>query len=255
MMNHAPLLVFSDLDGTLLRHDDYNWQAAVPGLNRLKEIGAGLILASSKTAVEIVDFQSQWGVTNWPAIVENGAGILWPGQSTGSGDTEYQELRQILAEAPSGFSGFGDMSDQEVADCTGLDLSSATKARQRAFSEPGIWSGPANGLDSFVVYLKTRGVSARRGGRFLTLSFGRTKADAMTEIVDRLKPNMTIALGDAPNDVEMIEEADQGVIIANSHGPQVPPLQSESEGRILRTELEGPEGWTEAILSLTATIK
>lgn len=254
-MKHASLLVFSDLDGTLLRHEDYDWQAAVPGLNRLREIGAGLVLASSKTGVEIVDFQKQWGVEEWPAIVENGAGFIWPDQVIGSDGADYQKIRQILVQAPKGFTGFGDMSDEDVADCTGLDLQSAHKARQRAFSEPGVWSGTADGLETFSEYLKENGVSARRGGRFLTLSFGRTKADAMSEIVQRLKPKLTIALGDAPNDVEMIEEADWGVVIANSHGPRVPPLQSESQGRILRTEHEGPKGWTEAILSLTANIQ
>ena len=84
---------------------------------------------------------------------------------------------------------------------------------------------------------------------FLTLSFGKTKADQMAVVISRLKPRYTVALGDAPNDVEMLEAADAGIIIANPHRPPLPLLKGETVGRITRTTHAGPKGWNEAMIA------
>ncbi|CAD0186710.1 Mannosyl-3-phosphoglycerate phosphatase [Ruegeria sp. THAF57] len=245
------LLVFSDLDGTLLDHHNYRWAAAQPGLKRLSEIGAGLVLASSKTAAEIAPLQQELGSTRMPAIVENGAGILWPDAPDIEGD-RYQDLRTVLSQLPTGFVGFGDMSDQDVADATGLNPIQAARARTRRFSEPGLWTGTEAELDRFVAQARNMGLFASRGGRFLTMSFGKTKADALRDVVQQLRPSRSIALGDAPNDIEMLMAADQGVVVANPDGPGIPPFPPHIESRIFRTDSSGPQGWSEAILTLTA---
>ncbi|MFT7595577.1 MAG: mannosyl-3-phosphoglycerate phosphatase [Paracoccaceae bacterium] len=239
----------------MLDHRDYSWTAAQPGLSALKQHKAGLVLASSKTAAELQRLRADIGFLDWPAIVENGAGILWPDQDVQSDDADYQRLRAILASLPKGFVGFGDMTAQDVADKTGLSPDQAVLARRRCYSEPGLWTGTEDALAGFLDAAQAQGVHARRGGRFLTLSFGRTKADAMADVVARLKPLKTVALGDAPNDIEMIEAADFGVIVANPAAPRLAPLCSEAQGRTLRSELEGPSGWAAAILTLLAQLK
>lgn len=141
MTHHLSLLVFSDLDGTLLSHGDYSWAKASPGLERLRALGAGLVLASSKTSAEMILLRDEIGFSDWPAIVENGAGILWPGETDIGGAQTYADLRKTIRTLPAGFVGFGDMTVQEVADQTGLDSQAARRARQRQFSEPGVWTG------------------------------------------------------------------------------------------------------------------
>lgn len=252
MTKFPSLLVFSDLDGTLLDHQSYGWDDAQPGLERLKSIGAGLVLASSKTSAEIGPLRQQIGWADFPAIVENGAGILWPSQNPQGDDAEYLRLREILQSLTTEFRGFGDMTAQEVAERTGLSQSAAHLARHRQYSEPGVWTGTKDRLHVFLNDLAGHGLLAREGGRFVTVSFGQTKADAMRKIVDKLQPDMTIALGDAPNDVEMIEAADMGVIVANPSAPDIPVLRGEAKGRIVRTQSIGPAGWAEAVLSLTS---
>jgi mannosyl-3-phosphoglycerate phosphatase len=93
-------------------------------------------------------------------------------------------------------------------------------------------------------------VTARQGGRFLTLSFGGSKADRMAEVIAHYRPARTIALGDAPNDIEMLEAADIGVIVGNPHHSPLPSLQGEDTGRIIRTDRPGPVGWNRAVLAL-----
>lgn len=251
-MNDAPLLaVFTDLDGTLLDHDSYSYAPALPALEALKARGLPLVLASSKTAAEIAPLRAALGREACPAIVENGAGVLAAFAAPGADMSEYGRLRRALdAVDPglrAGFRGFGDMDTAEVSAITGLSPDQAALARQRAFSEPGLWLGGPAREAAFVAALGARGVQARRGGRFLTLSFGGTKADRMAEIIASLAPRHTLALGDAPNDVEMLEAADIGVIVTNPHGTPLPPLPGEADGRIRRTEKSGPEGWNAAV--------
>lgn len=238
----------------MLSHDTYAWEPAAPALAKLAQIGAGVVLASSKTAPEIDPLRRAMGLSDWPAIVENGAGLLAPGGTVEAQTSEYIQLRAALERIPpklrAPFRGFGDMSTAEVVAATGLSPDDAALAQARSFSEPGLWSGDTASEADFVAALAEVGVIARHGGRFLTLSFGQTKADRMKELIARYQPDHTIALGDAPNDVEMLEAADFAVIIQNPHRAPLPPLANEDADRTLRTTKPGPEGWHDAVLTL-----
>ncbi len=259
MTSGIPLLVFTDLDGTLIDHETYEWEAARPALEALHRISAGVILASSKTAAEIGTLRAALGLAQWPAIVENGAGLLPAGTSDLQSVSQYQDLLSILAKMPAAlrplFRGFGDATVAEIVAMTGLAPEAATLAKQRFFSEPGLWHGTDAQKAEFVAVLGSHGVHTQQGGRFLTLSFGGNKADQMRKIIETYRPDHTIALGDAPNDVQMLELAEFGVVVANPHRAPLPPLQGEESGQILRTEMAGPSGWNEAILHLLHTLK
>ena len=250
----ASILVFTDLDGTLIEHETYSFQPAVPALTKLRDIGAGVVLASSKTAPEIIALRHELGLEAWPAIVENGAGLLPAYTRSVPPGNAYIALRVALTRLPSElrqlFRGFGDMSAAEVCEVTGLPEDQAELARQRAYSEPGLWLGTKDERSLFLEKLTEIGVFAREGGRFLTLSFGATKADQMAQITQQFQPLTTVALGDAPNDVEMLETANHGIIVANPHRPALPVLRGETCGRITRTDLAGPHGWNAAMLRL-----
>lgn len=250
MTDSLPLLVFSDLDGTLLDHQTYEFAPAQPALAALARIGAGVVLASSKTAAEISPLRARMGLSDWPAIVENGAGVLEPGNAPDADNSDYREIRAALADLPPGFQGFGDVTAQDVADITGLPLDAARAAKARQYSEPGLWKGDPATLGLFLEAAQKAGLSARQGGRFLTLSLGGTKADQMDRIIARYAPRRTIALGDAPNDTEMLQNADYGVIVKNPAAPPLPPLPGEATGRIIRTDAIGPSGWAQAIFDL-----
>lgn len=249
------LMVVTDLDGTLLDHATYSYAPAEPALALLKARGIPLVIASSKTAAEMRPLHAALGLGDTPAIVENGAGLLRSGQEADIA-ADYAEIRRVLAatKAARHFQGFGDMNDAEVAQITGLPLENATLARQRVYSEPGLWHGTAKEEATFVAALAQHGIQARRGGRFLTLSYGRTKADALASLRTELAADRVIALGDAPNDIEMLEAADHGVIIRNDHGTDMPPLAGEATGRIQRSTEPGPTGWNSAVSGLLRDI-
>lgn len=258
MTNTISIIVFSDLDGTLIDHDTYRWDAATPALDALKHIGAGIVLASSKTAAEIAVLQDELGVTNWPAIVENGAGLILPGNHEQADNSHYQSIRRKLEKIPDSlrkhFRGFGDMHVSELVKVTGLSVEFASLARQRNYSEPGLWNGTDAKLSEFLAALSKHNISARSGGRFLTLSYGQTKADRMKEVIKQYQPFHTVALGDAPNDVEMLHCADIGVVVANPSGKPMPAIENGLHGRIIRTTLPGPVGWNRVMLDIIAEL-
>ncbi|MDA9207840.1 HAD hydrolase family protein [Octadecabacter sp.] len=259
MIVACELMVFTDLDGTLIDHHTYDYSPAAPALAALGRLSAGLVLSSSKTAPEIMSLRQKIGLDAWPAIVENGAGVLQPYAVKCDDAGQYEVLRKALGSVPTElraqFCGFGDVSAEQVMQMTGLSREAAALAQQRSFSEPGIWSGLSAQKQAFLDALSAQGVTAQQGGRFLTLSLGNNKVDQMRAIIDTYQPRHTIALGDAPNDIAMLEYADIGIVVANPARASLPPLKTENAGRIFRTTEPGPTGWNLAVLDAIARLE
>lgn len=76
MTKFLKLAVFTDLDGTLLDHNTYSWDAARPALDRLVRLQCLVVLASSKTAAEVLALQDIMALSGQPALVENGSGLI-----------------------------------------------------------------------------------------------------------------------------------------------------------------------------------
>lgn len=252
----ANIVVFSDLDGTLLDHHSYRHDAAAPALKRLAAAGIPLVLVTSKTAAEVTPLRTDLGFAHCPAVVENGAGTLEPNQDRPTDAASHGRLMAVLNSLPEGlrrpFVGFSDMDVAGIAQATGLSPEAARNAASRDFSEPGRWTGEEAGKAAFLTALQGHGIVAQQGGRFLTLSFGGDKAGGLRRIASRYRNGdlSTIALGDAPNDAAMLAEADYGVVVRNPDHGGPGPIAGEAEGRVVRTTLSGPAGWNEAVNAL-----
>ncbi len=267
-----PILVFTDLDGSLLDHDTYSWDAARPALDVLRLRGIPLVLNSSKTSSEILDLRSALGNDD-PFVVENGSAIAIPpgyfdrdGESDGEISTvvfgaHYGEIRHALTDLRMQhgyrFRGFGDMGIDELAELTGLGREAAQRARQRASSEPLLWEDDDARLEDFRDRLHQRGLYLVRGGRFHHVSAGNDKGQAVHWLTRRFhdylggESPLTIGLGDGPNDRPMLEAVDYPVIIRARHQME---FELRNRARLYRTRKYGPAGWNEAILKLLADL-
>ncbi|APH72788.1 HAD-IIB family hydrolase [Aquibium oceanicum] len=255
------MIVFTDLDGTLLDHETYRFDAALPALEALSARGVPLVLATSKTAAEIGPIRQALGRAV-PAIVENGGGIDWADDATSASGDDYSDIRTALDAMPPRlremFRGFGDMDADRIASLTGLTKEQAGRARQRRHSEPGIFSGTPTEREEFLACLQKHGLKAVQGGRFLTVGRDTSKAQRMHEVRDELERRLgrslgpLVALGDAENDRDMLEAAEIGIVVANPAHAPLSVLAGEAEGRIRRTTLPGPAGWNEAMLGILA---
>lgn len=169
------LIIFTDLDGTLLDHHNYSWNAALPAMAKLSANGIPLILNSSKTAAEMRHLQRAMNIQA-PFITENGAAVVIPAGCLGRteeqvvnfGADHQQVLRTLMVQREEGalFRGFSDMSDKELAELTGLEEQEAARARQRLGTEPLVWEGSDQELGQFSAALEREGLRLVQGGRF-----------------------------------------------------------------------------------------
>ena len=268
-------IVFTDLDGTLLDLVTYSYEKSIAGVNRLKEIGVPLIFCSAKTRAEQEVYRHK--LENFhPFIVENGGAIFIPrGYFPFSFEyhrsidellvielgTSYEEVRQLLGkvieEGGFHFRGFGDMSDEEVAEETGLDIESAKLAKQREYDETVVIASPsADGkqshitsgeIDKFLQKIEQAGLNWTHGGRFYGVMGDNDKGKAV-KIVTGLYREMwdeieTIGLGDSLNDLPMLSTVDIPILVQKRdytwENIDVPNLH--------KVQGVGPEGWSRAI--------
>src|SRR3990172_5211841 len=71
------LVIFTDLDGSLLHPKSYSFEDAAPALELIRERGIPLVLCSSKTRAELEVYRQRLG-NHHPFIAENGGGIYIP---------------------------------------------------------------------------------------------------------------------------------------------------------------------------------
>lgn len=252
----SSLMIVTDLDGSLLDHHDYNWEAASEWLTRLKQHAIPVVICSSKTAAEIIPLQKSLGLSGTPFIAENGAHVALHGESALKNEPEenYLALCDTLRtlQATYRFSGFHDFSDAEVARFTGLTLAEASQSRQRQASEVVLWRDDSDKLEDFRIALAEHDLALTQGGRFWhVMPAGCGKGIALTQLLQSLaqqKGNSptTIGLGDGPNDAPMLEQVDYAVVIKGfSKTPVI--LQRNDQQNIYHTAHVGPRGWREGL--------
>ena len=242
------VMVFTDLDGSLLDHETYAFDAALPALEALASVGIPVSIVSSKTRAEIVPLVSQLKLEG-PIIAENGAVIVYPEGRIDSA-SHIDDIRQALDGLPENLraviQGFGDMSITEISQLTGLDEAGSALAAKREASEPFLWSG--EGVPDKDL-LADKGFHIIRGGRFYHIIPCRDKADAIRRVTTKMaKPDAEIwALGDGPNDLSMLLAATKGALIYNP-SLQV-KVQLPKTHALYLTKRAGPAGWAEAIFT------
>ena len=254
--------MFSDLDGSLLDHDTYDWRAAGPALEALKQRDIPLVLVSSKTLAELEFYRSQLGLRH-PVVAENGAAIHVPADYFPESTmfdvevvprSELQSAYEAVKRANTfDCEAFYELGVPGIIRETGLTEQQAADANDRKASEPILWRDSEERAAQFEQEMHARGLRCIRGGRFMHLMGDTDKANAVRQLLaaySRKWPGSklnSVSLGDGPNDLGMLASTDIGVIIPGKHKHR---MDLTSQNRILRPKLPGPAGWNEAILSV-----
>ncbi|WP_321476921.1 HAD-IIB family hydrolase [uncultured Paludibaculum sp.] len=253
-------IVISDLDGTLLDHDSYSWAEATEGLSLLKSQGVPLILCTSKTAAEVVEWQRQMGLRA-PFVAENGGAAVIPGGLLGAPDggevlvlgTPYDRLvaglRAASEESCCRVEGFADWSVARIAAECGMPNERAALAKRREYDEPFVVKDPGR-EPALLQAIRNRGFRTTRGGRFHHILGENDKARAVELLLARYRSQSgaveTVGLGDGLNDAEFLNLVDHPVLIRSPRLEQLRPLVPRGRA----TRQSGPAGWNEAILEL-----
>lgn len=261
------LMIFTDLDGTLLDHEDYAFEAAKPSLERIRAAGIPLIMTTSKTRREVEGLRAQMGIGD-PFIVENGGGLFIPRGYRGwlidrgdrQGDytviplgTDYSLVRRFVERFGPGFEirGFGDMTSREIARLTGLPQQQAALAAMREFTEPFVMNRP-EALRDLEARASAAGLKVTRGGRFHHLiGAGQDKGLAVRIVCDLFRRHgcgglTSLGFGDSENDLPMLEAVDIPVVIPHPDGRY---LDIALPG-LIRAQAPGSRGWNGAVAAL-----
>ena len=110
------IMVFTDLDGSMLDHETYSFDQALPALKALAKNEIPVSVVSSKTLAEIIPLVSQLKLTG-PIIAENGAVIAFR-DGTLDKASNIKDIREALDALPekhrNAIKSFGDMSVAEI---------------------------------------------------------------------------------------------------------------------------------------------
>ncbi len=258
-------LIFTDLDGTFLNHDDYSFEASKQALTKIKQQQIPLIFTTSKTRAEVIALQKKVGISE-PFIVENGAALFIP-KGYQNFDLDFlddlQEYKvsifgkhysQIISfydkyKDEFGMKGFSDMSLEELMDYTSLDKDSVKLAVQRDFTEPFILQDISK-LEDLKKLAHTYDIKITQGGRFYHLiGEQQDKGIAVkktTELFCKLyqKEIESMALGDGFNDIVMFENVDIPIAIKNHRGEFV----TCDVKNLQYSNYQGSKGFNEMVL-------
>ncbi len=253
------VLIFTDLDGSLLDHDSYSFDSALPILQKIKQRDIPLILTTSKTRAEIEEIRVKLQNSD-PFICENGAAIFFPksfrsylpsfakeidGYYAIILGKKYEEILKFKEK--TGIRGFSDMKPQEIAQRTNLDIDSASKAKKREFSEPFVLENEK--LEELKDLAKKEGLDITKGGRFYHLiGEGQDKAKAVAivkEIYEKIYNEniISVGVGDSSNDIAMLKSVDIPILIKKVDG-SFEPLDLPN---LIKSKYPGSRGWRECV--------
>ncbi|MGV3003166.1 HAD-IIB family hydrolase [Vibrio sp. E150_018] len=278
-------IIFSDLDGTLLDHNDYSIDAVEPVLKKLALLSVDVIPTTSKTFAELQFLMPQLGLTT-PFIVENGAAVFIPkpnpktntalmNQPEGTESIQdywYKSFTQprshwqtSIEQAKRQFEGcfslMTEMSATQVAELTGLTEEEAQRALQRDYSEPVSWHGSVEQEQSFIEFMQQCGATVLKGGRFLHIGGCAQKGIAMEWLMnvyqrDLLQQGDLLQKAEQQKDWFSIALGDSGNDISMLELADIAvrirsehhdfPILSREQG-VIDSDNYGPTGWAECV--------
>lgn len=270
-------VVFTDLDGTLIDHDTYSYEAAKPALAALKEHGIPLIFCTSKTRAEIEVYVKELNSPH-PFISENGGAIFVPrgyfdvdydfSKTMGNYrvielGTDYYTLRKVLEDIRNSVSfdltGFGDMDDVGVSEDTGLDIESSRLAKMREYDEAFRLGGGGDSkqaAEKVIELIRSHGLNYTRGGRYWHIIGDNDKGKAVTILTGIYRRQFgdltTVGLGDSLNDLPMLEAVDLPILVQKPDGQHDASITNP---KINKVEGIGPVGWNMVILKIISSRK
>lgn len=239
--SYAKVIVFTDLDGTLLDDQTYSADSSLPALRELQARYIPIVFCSSKTRQEQEVIRTVLDVRD-PFIVENGSAIIVPEHTITIAQECITErdgtkilvlgvpveiirntLKQVTTITGLAYRSFQDLTAQAIAHLTGLDLESAKLAKAREYSETIVTEFSPSELSIFIEACEAHGLCGTLGGRFLSVTGrGADKGKAVKLLTKYYRLNfgdiVTLGIGDSPNDAPMLRNVDFPYLVQRPNG-------------------------------------
>ena len=254
------LMFMTDLDGTLLGHDDFSFASIRDDILALLGTGVTIVPNSSKTSCEISVFCDELGAS-LPFICENGAALVnralfdlpaapRSADVVGLAPDQLMALwgRSIESTLRRHCHFLADLPEAEQAWHLGLRGAALKQALARDYSAPFVFTGPDAAFADLRKQAVNAGLSVKRGGRVCNLSAGHDKSGFTQSLRAEYQAAGTelviVGFGDGENDIGMLETSDIACVVPR---PGHPPLTLASPPpTVITARRAAPEGWLEA---------
>jgi len=260
--------IFTDLDGTMLNHDNYTLGGIKKFVNKIK-IKNHIIFCTSKTFSEILDINKKLDL-NFPFIVENGACIFFPdnysfsdfnkaklfsyknylGYKLSELSPEVIENKLCKLQKKYDFSLFSQLKINQISKITNLKKKSLINCTKRLFTNPIYWKDTDRKIDLFISDVKkiNNNLQIYKGGRFYHLADNYNKGTALMKFLKIVKFSdkinfKTISIGDDENDMSMLEQTDYSCIVKR----EKIKITLKKSNNIYYSINKAPDGWKESI--------
>ena len=257
MQKILKILIFTDLDGSLLHRDTFKFDIIKDYLIKLLFKGIYIIPNTSKTEKEILEFNNELG-SDLPYISENGASIKGLNLLNSNLPKELilsrekDNLINIFEESvPLNLQNkckwLFEMNKKKQSLILGLENEKLKMALDRKYSIPFIFEGSKNEKKKLFTIVKKKGLALQEGGRVINLTDKVNKAKALQVFVRFFKKNnenvKTIAVGDNYNDLDMLKITDFSCLVFNDKFI----LDEIPINNLITTNKPSPEGWAAVI--------
>lgn len=225
-----PLLIFSDLDGTLLA-SDFSPADAASSVRRAVQHGVPVIPCSAKTLAELLPIRVELGLEGFPCIGENGSLVLWPDGTSarlevfGLPSREIRDRLHCIGQRTGvALTGYSALGPDEVASLTGLGPAAARRAMDRHFSETLVDHHPPDVWERLEPEFRREGLVCWPGGRFHTVTgLQADKGRAVKWVAAKYgqaasRSFTTVGIGDSANDLPMLGVVSRAYLVQRPGG-------------------------------------
>jgi len=268
LFSKKQILIFSDLDGTILSSVDYSPGPSLSAVDLATKHGIDFVIVSSKTRAEIEFLQKEFG-WNFPFISENGGaiyipeekplkktiksllrdGCFWKIEFGVSYSDICEALNKISERLEIKITAFHQLDTRQVAELAGLPLEQAKLTKIREYDEPFLVAEESESkIPLLIQQIEKQGLRYTRGGKYHHIIGDYNKGRAVKTFKELYQQEygsiITAAIGDAKNDIPMFEQVEYPFLVRKYDGSFEMDAVIQN---IVITDGIGPAGFAEAV--------
>ena len=266
MEQKKQILIFTDLDGSLLDKDTFRFDEIEDYFRELLSEGIKIIPNSSKTEAELYDFNEQYNL-NLSFIVENGSCIhglnlinanLPKKISLSRSANEIYEIynQNMTANLKEKIIFILNLKSNQQEEIFGLPLDKIKLAIKRNYSLPIQFNGTEIEKKEFIKIINDSGLSIQTGGRIMNICDNVNKSKALSKTLDLIKKEIdkeiiTVGVGDNQNDIDMLKLSDYACLVKNDNFDS----SLINMDNLIKSIEPSPRGWADVIKMAIQKIK
>ena len=257
------ILIFTDLDETLLKQNKYYYNILNRHIKKLLSYGCVIIPVTSKTYLEVIDIVKQIKL-NLPFSIENGAAYYHPIKNTKNyiykkklnpyavNKTTIRKIlnKNIFKSYLKNIKFIENLSSLEQKKITKLNSKQLQNFNSRQYTISVLLNGNKCFQRQFEASLLKYNLKITFGGKLNNISGLHSKLNSLNFYTNLYKKKLrtlkliTISLGDNQNDVEILNYSNYAGIIKNNTNMII---NLNKKNNIFRSFTCAPHGWVEVL--------